>query len=511
MSQQLNRGVDDHTHRPEEDALVPLPTEPAGPSDQAAAYPLAPVALKPLRSQYRRLSLAMALADVGSVAAGIGLALSLPWGPAVPPGDLLPLVATVIPVVGALFSAFHLYLAHLLSPAEEFRRLVLAVSLAIVVLVGLPWWPTPLSARLSIGASWLLALILVLATRRAFHLAVWRRRVRGDLIARTLVVGTNEEAARLGRHLSGEAGFLPVGLVATSGTNGERIRGELPILGHLSDLPRLVAEADAGCLFVASTAVEIEEMRFICRVARWTETDLRVTAQMPEVLSTRLTVRPMDGLIALTLKPVRLGGGQAVAKRLFDIALAGLALVLLLPLLVVIGAVLKITTSGPVLFRQQRVGKLGVPFTSLKFRTLHTPLESDARAGTGPLTESDGDVVPVVGRWLRRWNLDHLPQLFNVIKGEMSLVGPRPALPNEIKQYQDWHFERLEVRPGMTGLGQVSPHSELSFDESVQLDLFYIENWSLAYDLFIVLKSIPAVLRPGAGSRRRAPYGDAPA
>jgi len=162
-----------------------------------------------------------------------------------------------------------------------------------------------------------------------------------------------------------------------------------------------------------------------------------------------------------------------------------------------IGLAVKLGSKGPVLFRQTRVGRRGRPFTLLKFRTMiegaaaiDVPNDSE-----GPLFKSKSDPrITTAGRFLRRWSLDELPQLLNVLRGRMSLVGPRPPLPEEVELYEDWQRDRLEVRPGMTGLWQVRGRSDLSFDDYVRLDLFYIENWSLAYDFYLLAKTIPAVL-----------------
>jgi lipopolysaccharide/colanic/teichoic acid biosynthesis glycosyltransferase len=176
------------------------------------------------------------------------------------------------------------------------------------------------------------------------------------------------------------------------------------------------------------------------------------------------------------------------------------------PLLLAIAAAVKVTSPGPVLFRQRRIGLRGRPFTMVKFRTMRTGADSDVetlraehRVSDVMFKMKDDPRVTRVGRWLRRFSLDELPQLFNVIRGDMSLVGPRPALPEEVAKYEDWHLDRLEVPPGITGLWQISGRADLSFDECVQLDLFYIENWSLAYELFILGKTIPVLLsRRGA-------------
>jgi len=320
------------------------------------------------------------------------------------------------------------------------------------------------------------------------------------MVARTVIIGDNAEAARLANgSLGRQAGLDPIGLVAMSDAGLDR-DAELPLLGSLQDLPEVIRGTGADCVLVASSAVSTDEMRFISKIARRTGTELRVTANLPEVLSTRLSVLPIGGIIALSLRSVRLSGPQALAKRLFDIVVSGTVLLLTLPLFPIIAAAIKRSSPGPVFYRQQRIGKQGNPFTLLKFRTMvdgadvMLDLLVAANEADGPLFKiRDDPRVSLVGRFLRRWSLDELPQLLNVLKGDMSLVGPRPPLAHEVARYEDWHLDRLEVRPGITGLWQVSGRSDLSFSEMVRLDLFYIENWSLAYDMFILIKTIPAV------------------
>jgi exopolysaccharide biosynthesis polyprenyl glycosylphosphotransferase len=207
--------------------------------------------------------------------------------------------------------------------------------------------------------------------------------------------------------------------------------------------------------------------------------------------------------MALSVNALRLTRGQAIAKRVFDVVLSAAGLLLIWPLLLAVAIAIKLGDGGPVLFRQQRVGLQRRTFTLLKFRTM-VPRAELLRAELLSRNEADGPLFKVredprvtrIGRWLRRFSIDELPQLLNVLKGEMSLVGPRPPLVGEVDAYEDWQLDRLEVRPGITGLWQVSGRSDLSFDEYVRLDLFYIENWSLAYDLFIVAKTVPLLLFP---------------
>jgi len=189
-------------------------------------------------------------------------------------------------------------------------------------------------------------------------------------------------------------------------------------------------------------------------------------------------------------------------KRLIDVILAGAALLIIWPLLAVLGLVVRVSSAGPALFRQERIGRGMRPFTMLKLRTM---VDGADRLVAGLLDKTGADQrlykfqddprITRVGRWLRRWSLDELPQLWNVLRGDMSLVGPRPGLASEIEAYESWQLARLAVRPGLSGAWQVSGRSEVGFDDCVRMDLAYIENWSLRGDLIILAKTIPAVLR----------------
>ena len=276
------------------------------------------------------------------------------------------------------------------------------------------------------------------------------------------------------------------------------------MLGSIGQLRELIRENGANCVFVAATAVQAADVKHVLKARRLDGVEIRVTANIPAMLATtRVTPQSIGGLMALSVNAVRLTRGQAIAKRAFDLALAGVAMVLLSPLMLAIALFVKLQDGGPILFKQQRVGLHGQQFTLLKFRTMIPGAELllanllSRNEADGPLFKLRADPrVTRVGRVLRRYSLDELPQLWNVLKGEMTLVGPRPPLPNEVRSYEDWQLDRLEVRPGVTGLWQVSGRSDLSFDEYVRLDLFYIENWSIAYDLFIVAKTIPLLLSP---------------
>jgi exopolysaccharide biosynthesis polyprenyl glycosylphosphotransferase len=219
------------------------------------------------------------------------------------------------------------------------------------------------------------------------------------------------------------------------------------------------------------------------------------------VAASRVAVHRFGDLPVLSLRRVDLSGFQQTVKRAFDLVVAGVALAVLSPLLLACALAVRLSGPGPVLFSQLRIGRDGKPFTIHKFRSMVADAEDrlaelrDRNQADGLLFKLHDDPrVTRVGRFLRTWSLDELPQLLDVVRGDMSLVGPRPPLPSEVADYDDWLRNRLRVKPGLTGLWQVSGRHQSSFADYVRHDLFYVENWSLSLDLYIVLRTIPAVL-----------------
>jgi exopolysaccharide biosynthesis polyprenyl glycosylphosphotransferase len=470
----------------------------------AVGEPMPTVRYPSARAAYRRLYRWVALSDVLAVELALLGAYWIRFGFRWPTEAFAFLLAWAPLFVLAVYGAAHLYQAFRYAPAEEFRRIVFSVSAAIgIIMLDSFWWQANLS-RAWVGASWILGLVFALFARRLWHARFGRLRANGLLAFPTVIVGETEEARRLLTLMASPSfGFRPIGVVATSEVG---IGLGMPVLGKVEDLREVLLASGAECVFVAASAVDTEDLKGIARAVRMADVEVRITATLPEVLASRLTVQPLGGLTALSLQPVRLSGAQVVAKFTFDILVAGGLLLVLSPLWLAIAAAVKLTSPGPVLYRQRRIGLRGRPFTMVKFRTMRAGADRDVetlrlehRVHDVMFKMKDDPRVTRVGRLLRRFSLDEIPQLFNVIRGDMSLVGPRPALPEEVAKYEDWHLDRLEVPPGITGLWQISGRADLSFDECVQLDLFYIENWSLTYELFIIGKTIPVLLsRRGA-------------
>ena len=455
-----------------------------------------------VRGAYRRLYRWIALTDVLAVAGALLVGYWARFGLfEVPSGTFATLLLASPIAILCLYAGFHLYDAYRYAPAEEFRRIMFAVSMGVGAILVVSFWSKTDYSRLWVAIAWGIALVAALGSRRIWHSYIHRQRVQGRLSFPTVVVGTNAEAQHLARLMQSPSfGFRAIALVSTDQT-ADVPAGDVPVMGTVAELRDVIREVGAECVFVAASALSANEMGYVAKAVRLEGVEVRVTATLPEVLSSRVAVQSLGGVTALSLRPVRLTGTQAVIKRAFDVVVAGLSLLLISPVLATIAVAIKLTSPGPVLFRQKRVGHRGRPFTILKFRTMQVGADlmvDELRAQHGVeglmFKMKDDPRVTRVGRFLRKVSLDELPQLINVVIGDMSLVGPRPPLPEEVTQYEDWQFDRLEVPPGISGLWQVSGRADLSFEDCVRLDLFYIENWSLAYDLYILAKTIPVLL-----------------
>jgi exopolysaccharide biosynthesis polyprenyl glycosylphosphotransferase len=352
---------------------------------------------------------------------------------------------------------------------------------------------------MAIGTS----IVLRFALRKRLH----RRRARGDSLRRVILAGHELAVIGMTRQLRRERyhGLEVVGACLPPGHDGVGVGGPqgLTVYGTFDDVASAVEQADADTVVVLSCP-ELDGAalrRMAWRLER-DEVDLVVASALVDVAGARTTIRPFDGLPMLHVEHPRLHGGSRLVKDLFDRLGALVLLIVLGPLLVGLALCVRATSRGPVLFRQVRVGRDGRQFRIFKFRSMY--VDAEARlAELRHLNEHDGVLFKIredprvtrVGRWLRRFSLDELPQLMNVLLGQMSLVGPRPPLPSEVAVYADDVRRRLAVKPGMTGLWQVSGRSDLPWEEAVRLDLRYVENWSLSLDLVILLRTMTAVVR----------------
>jgi exopolysaccharide biosynthesis polyprenyl glycosylphosphotransferase len=353
-----------------------------------------------------------------------------------------------------------------------------------------------------------LATIADLAARYLVRQLLHRSWARGERLHRVILVGHQRAVIDMTRRLRDErhhglgviGACLPPGLTADGFTLGLP-----PIYGTFDEVASAVNLSDADTVVVlACPEIDGTALRQLAWQLERDDIDLIVASTLVDVAGDRTTIRPVDGLPMLHVEHPRLKGSARIVKEIFDRVGALLLLLVAAPLLIAVAALVVLGPHGrgPAVFRQERVGKNGRPFVLYKFRTMH--VDAEARlAELRALNESDGELfkmrndprVTPVGRWLRRFSVDEIPQLLNVLKGDMSLVGPRPPLAGEVAGYPADMRRRLVVKPGLTGLWQVSGRSNLSWEESIRLDLSYVENWSLAMDVAILARTVSAVVR----------------
>ncbi len=350
-----------------------------------------------------------------------------------------------------------------------------------------------------------------------------RIRGRGINLIPTLVVGTNAEAVQTVRELKDrrDLGYRVIGVIRTDSVEaGEHSDLEADVIGRFDDLARLIRDLEIQEVIITDNTISSERLfDAMMQVGRRQRVEFRFAPTLFDLLPQKTSVEQIGVLPMVRLFREPLSDLQRFLKRASDILISGFAVIILSPVLVVISLMVKRDSRGPAMFRQERVGMDGRIFLCYKFRTMYADADEtthreayrknilgDAEANAGDENRpvfgkvKDDDRVTRTGKWLRRSSLDELPQLFNVLKGDMSIVGPRPPIMYEVEGYELWHRKRLDMKPGITGLWQVSGRNRLTFDEMVRTDLYYIENWSLWLDLKIILLTLPAVWR-GDGAR----------
>ena len=392
--------------------------------------------------------------------------------------------------------------------SDEFRR-VMSAAVSLAACVGVVSYALNADfARHYVMIALPSVAIFDLAARYGLRKRLHSMRRRGACMQQVVAVGHAQAVADLVALLSRDKfnGLCVVGACLAGRAELDEIAG-VPVCGGLGSVSAAVERYGADTVAVLACP-EMNGIRL--RELAWqleeTGTDLCVAPALLDVAGPRTTIRPVAGLPLLQVDHPELAGGKQVIKAIFDRTLAGLALILLAPLFAVIALAIRFDDQGPVFFRQTRVGLDGRTFKLCKFRTMVVDAErrlaelEALNEGSGVLFKMRRDPrVTKVGTWLRRWSLDEIPQFFNVLIGDMSLVGPRPALPREVARYGDHMRRRLVVKPGITGLWQVSGRSGLPWEEAFRLDLRYVDNWSLALDLQILWKTLSAVIH-GSGA-----------
>ncbi|WP_223992485.1 sugar transferase [Arthrobacter sp. NicSoilB11] len=396
------------------------------------------------------------------------------------------------------------------SGPEEYKRVAAASLWLFGLIATFSYLFRVETARGYVGIALPIGLTGLLVSRWLLrqHLSIDRQ--GGRSMSRLLLVGGPSAVAHLAASLrtSPHAGYLPIAAY-TPGANASHhpdTHLDLPVMGvsaNVATIVEAIKECGADAVAVsAGVQLHPQTLRHLGWELAAQNISLIMAPALTDVAGPRIHTRPVAGLPLIHVTTPSLEGGQRVAKRLFDIVISGALITLAAPLMMIVAVVVRFDSKGPVLFRQQRVGMGGNTFHMLKFRSMVVDAErqlsvlSDQNEGSGVLFKIKNDPrITRVGRYLRRYSVDELPQLFNIFAGSMSLVGPRPPLPQEVEAYERDVRRRLLVKPGLTGLWQVSGRSDLSWQDSVRLDLYYVENWSLAGDLVILLRTIRAVFR----------------
>lgn len=386
---------------------------------------------------------------------------------------------------------------------DEFKRVANSTLIA-AALVGVGCYLV--NADLSRGFFVLafgLALPLLLAGRGIVRRTLHSARRRGALRHRVLIAGSPSHIDEIAGVLRRESwlGYQVVGCLTPPYDLTEETRLGVPVLGNSDDATSVVLESGADVIFFAGGALgSANQMRKVVWDLEHHDVQVVVAPSVTDISSERVRVRPVGGLPLMHIDPPAWSDASRWGKRTFDF-LGSLGLILAFsPLMLVAALQIKLSDRGPVLFRQTRIGKDGEEFSCLKFRTmvpnaeeLLRKLHEEQGYETGLFKMKEDPRITGPGKLLRRYSLDELPQLFNVLRGEMSLVGPRPPLPIEVASYEADTARRLHVRPGMTGLWQVSGRSDLSWSEAIRLDLYYVDNWSMVQDLSILARTFGAV------------------
>jgi exopolysaccharide biosynthesis polyprenyl glycosylphosphotransferase len=385
---------------------------------------------------------------------------------------------------------------------EALNGLTALTSASWLLLIAMVFIEGPQTPVATLIAFWMLAIVLVPLARWVSRVTVWSR---ASFQERVLIIGAGEVGHTLAAKISNHheyriklVGFLDDGEPRRNGHVGPSV----PVVGTFADLDRIVAEQQVDRVIVAFSKARHNDFLRVVRACADSGVKVNIVPRLFEVVSSRALVDDVEGIPLLDVGHVELSRFNMAAKRVFDLTVGGAFFVLVLPVLGVAALAVKLDSRGPVFYRQERMGRGGRPFSMFKFRSMYIGADklredlADQNEYDGPMFKIREDPrVTRIGGWLRRWSIDELPQIINVMKGDMSLVGPRPLWVEEAKQCRGWTKKRLDITPGITGLWQVLGRSDIPFDEMVKLDYMYVTGWSLSWDVKLLLQTVPAVVQ----------------
>lgn len=411
------------------------------------------------------------------------------------------------PLWAAVFWATGLYnRRNLLGGTQEYSLVFRAISLGIMLVIVASFVKVDfVLARGWLLVAWFLSFVLVSAGRFFIRRMVYTLRKQGYFLSSAVIVGTNEEGRLLGEQLVGwqTSGLHLLGYIDDQLKPGTAVYGQLQCLGHVSQLDAFIKRFGIEEIVIATSSLHRTEMLDIFKkYGMRNDVNLRLSSGLFEIITTGLEVKEMACTPLVHVQKVRLTGVNSLAKLALDYAITIPGMLLVAPMMLLIALLIRLDSPGPVMYRRRVMGINGRQFDAYKFRTMH--LDGDAILAKHPHLQKElaenhklknDPRITRVGHFLRKASLDELPQLLNVLKREMTLVGPRMISPSEMEKYNDWGLNLLTVLPGITGLWQVSGRSDISYDERVRLDMYYIRNWTIWLDIQLLTQTIPAILK----------------
>lgn len=479
--------------------------------DIVASVP-AQIRKRQLSRDWRWMLVALAVGDAICVTAGFGLAYALRFltgweifaGADFDPARYVALTQILMPCWVGLFALYGLYSPrNLFGGTQEYARLFNACTIGLLlVMVSSFLLPNLVIARAWLILAWFLTVALVGGWRfGARRIVYWLRR-HGYLLQRVLILGANGEGRAVAEQLiaSPNAGSRIIGFVDDTAPAGTEALPGVQILGPTAAFQSIVEEHEAECVIIADTQLVRERLATVYgAIDALRQLDVCLAPGLFELLTIGVEVRERGSVPLLALNKSRITGPHAVGKALIDRGGALLALIALSPLLLLVAILVRLDSPGPIIYRRRVVGVGNRAFDAFKFRTMRadgerllTPELRRELTETGKLR--DDPRVTALGRFLRRTSIDELPQLVNVLRGQMSLVGPRMITVDELRHFGRWRHNLVTVRPGMTGLWQISGRSTLGYEDRVRLDMHYIRNYSIWLDLYIIYRTVVVVL-----------------
>jgi len=418
------------------------------------------------------------------------------------------LVMVLIPVWIVIFYILGLYdRQKLLGGAQEYSLVFNATTIGIVLVIAAGFLdPDFIFARGWLLLAWIFAFLFAAVGRFTLRRLVYWLRNKGYFLTSAVIIGANNEGLSLAEQLMRwkSSGFHIVGFVDKKLPIGTTLLSHLQVLGSVEDLDQLIPQYGIEEIILASSAISSRDkmLEIFQRYGVSSNVNVRMSSGLYEIITTGLTVKEFAYVPLVGVNKVRLTGFDEVLKLGLDYAITISGMILLFPVLLAIALAVKLDSKGSIFYRRRVMGMNGRQFDAYKFRTMHENGDELLKAHPDLQAELARNFklkrdprVTQVGSFIRKWSPDELPQLINVLKRDMSLVGPRIITPAEVEKYNKWDINLMTVRPGLTGLWQVSGRSDITYEERVRLDMHYIRNWSIWFDLQLLFQTIPAVIK----------------